>query len=216
MINKHIKRQIMGVRTITLLIALLSVSACQTPSHNSTASAPAQSESSEPSMPTNSAVGNEESMDDNNNSQASAESTSDLDQTLNQSLKEFDISIGKPVEVGHIDILTPSGNPEMQVGDSDFGNENDEIDDIVMEDTDLAQQSSSGPTQPENMSSNSTSSVSSSSQGVKSQTSTVPEDIGDGRGDSIVERQIREAALNEQDPELREQLWNEYRKIKNL
>lgn len=41
----------------------------------------------------------------------------------------------------------------------------------------------------------------------------VPEDIGDGRTDDIVLRQIREAAMNERDPVLREKLWDEYRRI---
>ncbi len=43
----------------------------------------------------------------------------------------------------------------------------------------------------------------------------VPEDVGDGRNDDIVLRQIREAALNEKDPVLRERLWEEYRRIKD-
>lgn len=41
----------------------------------------------------------------------------------------------------------------------------------------------------------------------------IPEDIGDGRNDDIVLRQIREAAMNERDPLLRERLWDEYRRI---
>jgi hypothetical protein len=42
----------------------------------------------------------------------------------------------------------------------------------------------------------------------------IPEDIGDGRNDDIVLRQIREAAVNEHDPVLREKLWDEYRRIR--
>lgn len=42
----------------------------------------------------------------------------------------------------------------------------------------------------------------------------VPSDIPDGRDDDIVARQIREAAMKEQDPVLREKLWDEYRKYK--
>ena len=41
-----------------------------------------------------------------------------------------------------------------------------------------------------------------------------PPDISDGKDDDIVARQLREAAENEQDPELREKLWEEYRKYK--
>ncbi len=43
----------------------------------------------------------------------------------------------------------------------------------------------------------------------------VPEDVGDGRNDDIVLRQIREAALQEKDPVLREKLWQEYRRIRD-
>ena len=44
--------------------------------------------------------------------------------------------------------------------------------------------------------------------------SDVPADIPDGRDDDIVARQLREAAMKEMDPELRERLWEEYRKYK--
>jgi hypothetical protein len=42
----------------------------------------------------------------------------------------------------------------------------------------------------------------------------IPADIPDGRDDDIVARQLREAAMKEMDPELRERLWEEYRKYK--
>lgn len=42
-----------------------------------------------------------------------------------------------------------------------------------------------------------------------------PADIPDGSDDDVVARQIREAALKEKDPKLREKLWQEYRKYKN-
>jgi len=38
-----------------------------------------------------------------------------------------------------------------------------------------------------------------------------PGDIPSGRDDDVVARQLREAAMSEPDPELREALWNEYR-----
>jgi hypothetical protein len=43
----------------------------------------------------------------------------------------------------------------------------------------------------------------------------VPEDVGNGNDDDIVARQLREAAMAEDDPELREKLWDEYRRYKN-
>ncbi len=42
----------------------------------------------------------------------------------------------------------------------------------------------------------------------------IPKDVGDGRDDDIVARQLREAAMKEEDPELREKLWDEYRAYK--
>lgn len=41
----------------------------------------------------------------------------------------------------------------------------------------------------------------------------IPGDVGDGRNDDIVLRQIRDAASKERDPVLREKLWDEYRRI---
>jgi hypothetical protein len=42
----------------------------------------------------------------------------------------------------------------------------------------------------------------------------VPPDVGDGSDDDLVARQLREAAMAEEDPELREKLWQEYRDYK--
>jgi hypothetical protein len=42
----------------------------------------------------------------------------------------------------------------------------------------------------------------------------VPPDVGDGSDDDIVARQLRQAAMEEDDPELREKLWDEYRRYK--
>ena len=39
----------------------------------------------------------------------------------------------------------------------------------------------------------------------------LPEDIPGGRDDDVVARQLREAAMSEPDPVLREALWDEYR-----
>ncbi len=44
--------------------------------------------------------------------------------------------------------------------------------------------------------------------------SRVPPDLADAKGDDIIARQLREAAMKEDDPELREKLWDEYRKYK--
>jgi len=44
----------------------------------------------------------------------------------------------------------------------------------------------------------------------------IPEDIPQDDNDSILEEQIRLAAINEKDPVKKKRLWNEYRKYKGL
>ncbi|MGB5335872.1 MAG: hypothetical protein WBN07_09640, partial [Woeseiaceae bacterium] len=43
-----------------------------------------------------------------------------------------------------------------------------------------------------------------------------PDDIAVAIDDDIVAKQLREAALSEDDPELRKRLWEEYRKYKGM
>ena len=43
----------------------------------------------------------------------------------------------------------------------------------------------------------------------------VPPDTPDAKDDDVVARQLREAAMAEPDPELRERLWEEYRRYKS-
>ena len=43
-----------------------------------------------------------------------------------------------------------------------------------------------------------------------------PDDIPDGDNDDVVARQLREAAMREPNPAVRERLWNEYRKYTGL
>ncbi len=44
----------------------------------------------------------------------------------------------------------------------------------------------------------------------------LPEDIPPADNDSVLEAQIRQAAINEKDPVVQKRLWNEYRKYKGL
>lgn len=57
--------------------------------------------------------------------------------------------------------------------------------------------------------------VSASNDGSEMVAANVPEDIGPGNDDDIVAQQLREAAMSETDPELREKLWEEYRRYKS-
>jgi len=45
--------------------------------------------------------------------------------------------------------------------------------------------------------------------------SDIPDDIPDGSDDDVIARQLREAAEQEQDPELKKKLWQEYKRYKN-
>ena len=54
------------------------------------------------------------------------------------------------------------------------------------------------------------------SSAADEQTFPPPEDIPSGRDDDIVARQLREAAMREPDPELREKLWDEYRRYTGI
>ena len=51
---------------------------------------------------------------------------------------------------------------------------------------------------------------------VNAPTFPVPGDIPSGNDDDVVARQLREAAIHEPDPVLREKLWDEYRKYSGL
>jgi hypothetical protein len=42
----------------------------------------------------------------------------------------------------------------------------------------------------------------------------IPKDVADARDDDVVARQLREAAMEETDPVLKEKLWEEYRRYK--
>lgn len=56
--------------------------------------------------------------------------------------------------------------------------------------------------------------IAGSDPGASGAAAVVPADVGDGRDDDIVARQIRRAAESEPDPELRKKLWDEYRKYR--
>lgn len=155
---------------------------------------------------------------------SSGESIDDLDQALDRSLEGFDDSMGSnSPSPGNIDILSPSGNSEIQADSTEIPLEtsSDAGDMAVAEENDsLAERASSGmdgETQDPSASSSAqtNSNQSAQQQGNTEQSIPIPEDIGDGQGDNIVLRQIREAAIKERDPVLRDRLWDEYRKIKN-
>jgi|TARA_B110000977_G_scaffold157330_1_gene200350 hypothetical protein len=161
----------------------------------------------------------------------------DLDQALEDSLEGFDDAVGGSGKSSNeIDILSPSGGSGVQ-NDSDeplfeeateggMAEANAEIEKRAAEgsgeesDAEASGEESSSeegsadaqgapPGQP------GAASGSAGSAGEQGEALPIPEDIDDGRGDDIVQRQIRDAAMKETDPVLREKLWDEYRRIKN-
>jgi len=168
---------------------------------------------------------------------ATQSSVQQLDRALNKSLEEFDQSMARSGSNNldqsaqrsgfETDILSPRGNSEIQPSDPSvdmeilvggvnipvFGGSGEPAPPTVPP-LDSADNKSSGAESTQSTSGDGASSDS-SQQGQDSGSVPLPDDIGDGQGDNIVARQIREAAINESDPVLRERLWEEYRKVKN-
>ena len=147
------------------------------------------------------------------------ESVDQLDQSLDDSLGEFDAEVSGQSgndRTSEIDILRPSGGSTLE---SDAEQPTyDNAGSIAEGDEALENRASEGPSEGEATaegSPNSDSTISSSAGQPKQVTDEVPEDIGDGQGDNIVLRQIRDAAMQESDPTLKEKLWDEYRRIKS-
>lgn len=218
MLNTNKKLLILGLS--------LLLSACQMPSYNPVSSPSGPSGPSGSSIPPVSSGGSSDSSADQasppstSSGDSAGESIEDLDQELDRSLEGFDDSMGSSTESsGDIDILSPTGSSDIQSEntESTLESANGTEDDAVAEENDgLAERASSGmdgEIQADTQSNRDN--TSSSQQGETTQSVPIPEDIGDGQGDNIVLRQIREAAMKERNPVLRDRLWDEYRKIKN-
>ena len=188
-------------RLFGLLISMsfvLVLSGCQIPS-------PSQSSSSPGSPGSPSSPGSMESVDQ-------------LDQSLDDSLGEFDAEVsGRSGDNrrSEIDILRPSGSSQIE-SDADQPSY-DDTGSIAEGDEALESRASEGPGESETLTegSPSNSSRTPSSAEQPENVTEVPEDIGDGRGDDILLRQIRRAAQQETDPILREKLWDRYRRIQS-
>ena len=157
------------------------------------------------------------------------QSVEDLDKALDDSLDGFDDAVGGSGKgTSEIDILSPSGSTGMENNSDEplfeegseggMAEANAELEKRAAEGSgegsDGAEgsegsQSEGGKTQGQD------SGGSAGAEGSQGEALPIPEDIDDGQGDDIVERQIRDAAMKETDPVLRERLWDEYRRIKN-
>ena len=154
------------------------------------------------------------------------QSVEDLDKALDDSLDGFDDAVGGSGKgTSEIDILSPSGSTGMENNSDEplfeegseggMAEANAELEKRAAEgsgegsDGAEGSQSEGGKTQGQD------SGGSAGAEGSQGEALPIPEDIDDGQGDDIVERQIRDAAMKETDPVLRERLWDEYRRIKN-
>lgn len=152
---------------------------------------------------------------------SSGQSLEDLDQALEDSLEGFDESVGSQGSTGaEIDILSPSGGGGGMQVDSDTPLFEEASDGTLADGTiaegnaEIESRAAEGPESEASESENG--SIGAATEGSEDMDiAPIPDDIGDGQGDDIVLRQIRDAAMKESDPLLREKLWDEYRRIKN-
>ena len=167
--------------------------------------------------------GSPQGEDDGGIDGSEGESIEGLDAELDASLEGFDDSVGGSSSQGpsEIDILSPSGSSGVTLGTDEplFEEADSGIPNVGNAEAEQAAQDS-----PESPDSAEGAADQSSPQGGKmgdgqqpadAAVIPIPEDIDDGQGDGIVLRQLRDAAMRETDPVLRERLWDEYRRIKN-
>jgi hypothetical protein len=238
--NSNPRRASVNVGAVLLLGLVLS--ACQMPSYNppSSSSAPSGSSggASGGGMPS-SAGGSQGDSDGGSNGGmpspsgsddgaagdpsggSSGQSLEDLDQALEDSLEGFDESVGSQGSTGaEIDILSPSGGGGGMQADSDTPLFEEASDGTLADGTiaegnaEIESRAAEGPESEVSESENGP--IGAATEGSEDMDiAPIPDDIGDGQGDDIVLRQIRDAAMKESDPLLREKLWDEYRRIKN-
>lgn len=167
-------------------------------------------------------------------------SLEELDEQLDDELGDFDETMGEGGGSGEeeIDILNPMGGSSGSAADQPVFEEAETGsagESGGVENESVAQRASAGASGGDSDSSgdqqggasSSAGGAGASADGQQDNTSTgqaeegstdiipIPDDVGDGRNDDIVLRQIREAAMKEQDPVLREKLWDEYRRIRD-
>ena len=135
-------------------------------------------------------------------------SLEELDSNFENSLDDFDSRVGSSAGDSGIDVLDPMGGRTLAAdSDQPLYEELEENGNPVAARADQGASETKSSGDVESMSSR-------SKDSGNATTIPIPDDIGEGQGDDIVERQIREAASRETDPILREKLWEEYRRAK--
>ncbi|HXV63272.1 MAG TPA: hypothetical protein VEK15_21415 [Vicinamibacteria bacterium] len=148
----------------------------------------------------------------------------DLDEELDESLREFDKLILREQEIleerheATAAEAAANAGGEGSAGGGGSGADGDRGEDGSLEETaEAGGEESPGGTggSPDSPEYDETGAPTDSSDATgETRNGRVPPDVGDGSDDDIVARQLREAAMNEEDPELREKLWDEYRAYK--
>jgi hypothetical protein len=139
-----------------------------------------------------------------------------LDEALDESLEDFDETVlaeGNRSNTDGIDILSPTGTSGGIDSDEPLFEEANS-DGAAESNASIEQRAAEGAP-PGADSSDSDFDSGASAEQADSDIIPIPDDIDDGQGDDIVLRQIRDAAIKERDPILREKLWDEYRRIKS-
>jgi hypothetical protein len=155
---------------------------------------------------------------DDGGSAGGGASIDDLDAELDTSLDDFDSRVGGSSDSSNIDVLDPMGG-----GGSTYDNSQAVYEELDSGGDSVAERAEQGPggesrdgaSSAESNGGTAGGGAGNGGQGGASGAAPpLPDDIDDGQGDNIVERQIREAAMRESDPVLREKMWDEYRRVK--
>ena len=145
-----------------------------------------------------------------------------LDDQLDESLADFDASVmGEGAGAGDemTDILNPLSNSPGTESDAplfeeaDLGEAGDPEENAAVAER-AAEGAPGGGGQPATTGLQANSGAGGQDGDGGADIIPIPDDVGDGRNDDIVLRQIRDAAMKERDETLREKLWDEYRRIK--
>ncbi len=132
-----------------------------------------------------------------------AEKTQDLNQELDERFARFDdLMRGERDSVAKKENADGSGGYGTEDGFGNAEGEGDAMQTAMIGDSPPPPRASSDSGLPKNSAL--------PSQGARPP----PADVGNGVGDDVIARQLREAAMKEQDPELQAKLWEEYRKYK--
>jgi hypothetical protein len=151
--------------------------------------------------------------------QTAEEREEGLDRELDSSLTEFDGLLLKEQELLEARRESAAGEELMGSGDGATGEEESGSEvsggqQTGEDDRAYAQSGASGGSPDAPPGEPSEPGASMGGEQTETDNGRIPPDVGDGSDDDIVARQLREAAEKEEDPELREKLWDEYRAYK--